>query len=150
MFSRQFKSLQCVKAHPWTFWWWPPAMWNYRGDRPNSPPHFCSQLFSGMMIFMCLIAQVRTCERSLAGMMGQLLQELQERFQQQQHPCLLYLASEVIKVRLPRSRKHKKGMPPMSLFPTLGKGCCSSSFVAKASGFLCCRFSERTRPAQTI
>ncbi|KAG6551513.1 hypothetical protein Mapa_006936 [Marchantia paleacea] len=41
---------------------------------------------------------VRNCGRALGAVMGLLLEELQERFQQQQHSCLLYLASEVIKV----------------------------------------------------
>ncbi|KAL2608832.1 hypothetical protein R1flu_027405 [Riccia fluitans] len=41
---------------------------------------------------------VRNCGRALGPSMGLLLQELQERYQQHQHSCLLYLASIVIKV----------------------------------------------------
>ncbi|CAM6084292.1 unnamed protein product [Calypogeia fissa] len=69
---------------------WPllQAVFNQRADDGKTMERLCRA---------CKYA-VRNCERALAGMMGVLLQELQERFQQQQHPCLLYLASEVIKV----------------------------------------------------
>ncbi|KAL3676845.1 hypothetical protein R1sor_026793 [Riccia sorocarpa] len=41
---------------------------------------------------------VRNCGRALGPTMGLLLEELQERYQQHQHSCFLYLASVVIKV----------------------------------------------------
>jgi len=44
--------------------------------------------------------QVRNCGRALGAVMGSMLEEVQERYQQHHHSCLLYLASEVIKVNL--------------------------------------------------
>jgi transportin-3 len=41
---------------------------------------------------------VRNCGRALGGVMGSMLEEVQTRYQQHHHSCLLYLASEVIKV----------------------------------------------------
>ncbi|KAG0561064.1 hypothetical protein KC19_9G034400 [Ceratodon purpureus] len=41
---------------------------------------------------------VRTCGRALGGVMGSMLEEVQDRYQQHHHSCFLYLASEVIKV----------------------------------------------------
>ncbi|XP_024389574.1 transportin MOS14 [Physcomitrium patens] len=41
---------------------------------------------------------VRNCGSALGSVMGSMLEEVQERYQQHHHSCLLYLASEVIKV----------------------------------------------------
>jgi hypothetical protein len=50
---------------------------------------------------MCVyihLEQVRNAGRALGSVMGPLLEEVQEGYRQHHHSCLLYLASEVIKV----------------------------------------------------
>jgi hypothetical protein len=50
---------------------------------------------------MCVyihLEQVRNAGRALGSVMAPLLEEVQEGYRQHHHSCLLYLASEVIKV----------------------------------------------------
>jgi hypothetical protein len=44
------------------------------------------------------LEQVRNAGRALGSVMGPLLEEVQEGYRQHHHSCLLYLASEIIKV----------------------------------------------------